>query len=851
MFVDFNILNQLGSPSINSNTLANRPSAGQVGRLFVSTDTFEIYRDNGTGWDLIGGPGSSTVIGSGAAGQVTYWTGTNSVGGNNNLFWDIANERLGIGTTTPSSKVDIAGSNVLLHLKGGSNAYMMYHGNGVDEYQVGYTDGPTDYRRFSIYDQTGAKETITIDKQSRNVGVNYQYSSLADQPAYTFDVSGSGRFTDSAYFVSSGAGQVGINTTSPTATALVQANKTDGYGLYLNYTTNTGSGTTATALWTLNTTNGSGFSAVIEEKTPNTTGGQYPLAIKHSLTTGTAGVGMGTGIHFQLPDDAGNFKTTQLTIETTDAAAATYTSRYRFMAQVNNSSTPLAYLTSVGLGIGNVIPAYKLDVNGTVRAFGVGNTGNFLAVDTNPGGASVNLNPQYGTGLPILYTNGAFPLLFGTNNTEQLRLFTNGNFLIGTSGIDTGYKLNVSGSANATTLFQNGVQVTTTANISGTTNYIPKFTSANVIGNSQIFDNGNIAIGSASPVSIGAYKTLLIQGGSTSNGGLIQIQNSNSSCQAYWFNTDSNSTIKTVTNHTLILGANNQDFFYVNPNGNIGIATITPGTRLDVNGVGTFQTGFQVVNGGAGLSFAASRLMGQMESANLFRMYMTGQDASTKGALEIYNATSTGSPTIGLAITAASSVGIGTSTPINKFTVKTGSDNNVDFFDTGAAFGSGLQIRNDANTVFKSFDIYSSKTSFLSGNVLIGTTTDDGYLLQVNGTIKQANYTYHGNNAAGSMNGATWVTTTITLQQNTLGVYELYAIGSENGRNQAVRVYFIFFDATNGWQSQFDRMIKPAAANDYGEVDVRMTTGGVVEIRANNGVSTGLYRIVIMNQFKN
>ena len=56
MFVDFHILNELGSPSINSNTFANRPAAGQIGRLFVSTDTYEIYRDNGTTWDLIGIP---------------------------------------------------------------------------------------------------------------------------------------------------------------------------------------------------------------------------------------------------------------------------------------------------------------------------------------------------------------------------------------------------------------------------------------------------------------------------------------------------------------------------------------------------------------------------------------------------------------------------------------------------------------------------------------------------------------------------------------------------------------------------------------------------------------------------
>lgn len=80
MFVNFNILNQLGSPAINSNTFANRPAAGQTGRLFVSTDTYEIYRDNGTTWDLIGGPGSSTITGTGTANYITKFTGSQSIG---------------------------------------------------------------------------------------------------------------------------------------------------------------------------------------------------------------------------------------------------------------------------------------------------------------------------------------------------------------------------------------------------------------------------------------------------------------------------------------------------------------------------------------------------------------------------------------------------------------------------------------------------------------------------------------------------------------------------------------------------------------------------------------------------
>jgi len=63
IFKDSSVLNQFGSPSINSNILANRPAFGQVGRLFVSTDTLAIYRDTGTAWDNLtsGGGGSQNL----------------------------------------------------------------------------------------------------------------------------------------------------------------------------------------------------------------------------------------------------------------------------------------------------------------------------------------------------------------------------------------------------------------------------------------------------------------------------------------------------------------------------------------------------------------------------------------------------------------------------------------------------------------------------------------------------------------------------------------------------------------------------------------------------------------------
>jgi hypothetical protein len=48
--------------------------------------------------------------GSGTNGQVAYWNATRSLTGNNNLFWDNTNARLGIGTASPSFNLDVNGT---------------------------------------------------------------------------------------------------------------------------------------------------------------------------------------------------------------------------------------------------------------------------------------------------------------------------------------------------------------------------------------------------------------------------------------------------------------------------------------------------------------------------------------------------------------------------------------------------------------------------------------------------------------------------------------------------------------------------------------------------------------------
>lgn len=78
--LDLSILNQKGTPMFNSDIFANRPAFGIVGRIFISTDTKEFFRDTGTSWELIGGPGSGTITGSGTTGTLVKFTGTSSIG---------------------------------------------------------------------------------------------------------------------------------------------------------------------------------------------------------------------------------------------------------------------------------------------------------------------------------------------------------------------------------------------------------------------------------------------------------------------------------------------------------------------------------------------------------------------------------------------------------------------------------------------------------------------------------------------------------------------------------------------------------------------------------------------------
>jgi len=202
--VNFNILNQKGTPAFYSDIFANRPAAGYAGRVFISTDTGAIYEDNGSTWTLIADAGAGTTgtlqqvttngntttqgititaggLSSNSINNTALTTGSVLFSGasglitqdNANLFWDDTNNRLGIGTAVPGAPLDVhsTGTAAQFNGTGTNNAFIRFQNAGSNKWTIGnqYAGG---VNNFTIENNAGNSVINITGGQQVNLAYN-------------------------------------------------------------------------------------------------------------------------------------------------------------------------------------------------------------------------------------------------------------------------------------------------------------------------------------------------------------------------------------------------------------------------------------------------------------------------------------------------------------------------------------------------------------------------------------------------------------------------------------------------------------------------------------------------------
>jgi hypothetical protein len=409
---------------------------------------------------------------------------TNS-GSNNPVYLDgddvIFNGQVGIGETSPTNALEIkrtGATSVSIALNqtgtGGRNYVLLSSGTGYG------TAG-----NLVFYDGTASAERMRIDS-SGNVGIG------TDAPASKLQV----------------AGTIDVNTASSGLPTIKLSHTNTGAD---NFEIKAGTTGVANSGFSIRDVDASANRLVIDSDGNVGIGTDAPekklqvsgdAKIDTFLTVGDSGQ---ANTYLYLLSSTSGTSNLRMGDTDTDAGAIIYSNASNFMDFRVNASERLRIDSDGNVGIGTDNPATRLDIQGVGGATtspsvtattgtsyigwkSVNTGGSFWTAIDNSTGSSFSTGTAYAR---VLWSNGAYPMVFSTNSTERLRIDSSGN--ITHSGTSPQYIFKTASNTNFQIAVQenvsNALEITPSTTVGGTT-----FSNPALVVNSS----GNVLVGKTS-----------------------------------------------------------------------------------------------------------------------------------------------------------------------------------------------------------------------------------------------------------------------------------------------------------------------------------------------------------------
>ena len=661
-----------------------------------------------------------------------------------------SNGKVGIGTTGPTETLDVRGV-VRISRSGVNDSGILAFGNFVNG--SGYYDN-------GIF--RSALNTISTSGNILHIG---SYEALA--------------FTTSTHalgsqairmFINGSNGYVGIGTTNPGYQ--LEVNGWVGASRYYPYNTNStyidgdGSGIriTGTGYLYVPASGGSYFEGSVRMRGSISNDNGAYLQINggtsgHTYFNGNVGIGTTNPATLHHIYGSGNIFTRYTNTSNSGhyVDVGTNSSGDGFIYSYGaypllfgtNGSTRMTILSGGNVGIGTTAPDYRLDIYDVssaarVRVRGTANftlfhtqntSGNlYLGIDSSAAGGF-----SQGAYSRVLYSDGAYPLVISTNDAARMTIGSGGalRFHAYGSGTNTGtvaYNLAVDSSGNV---------IETAGGVidgSGTANYVPKWSDANTLTNSVMYDDGtNVGIGTTSPysgtgvrslnINATSYPVLALSIGGTLVGSLVGYS-------GY-------TTLGTKSGNYLVFAPDDTERMRITAGGTLLVGgTVTPSEGAwkgtSVFGINGYD---KVITGTLISSYTGATIAGHNSALTAW------SDLNINGGNIIFRYQETEY----MRMNTSGQLGIGTTSPAakldvvdgnirtNKALISQGSNSSwtgaAIFMDWQSTFGR-LGAYNYASSTWMPININDGSiySQGSGGNVGIGTTDPSGYKLRVNGT---------------------------------------------------------------------------------------------------------------------